>query len=567
MGNRALLAATVAAALSLGCGKATQDLSYTNPEWRSSVQASVSFPLAEQVTLRVGLGAGMTAPSPDSASLAWLEKKTNIKLESVSLAGGPSGVDASQTGGIDVSQIAGIQLGEMIRSGRLPDIVPEGSIDLNDESVRNLFVDVLEFPELTSSFRKAVAAAPRFRDGLLARLSAGDKLYSMATYNPDLIAFAGVLAYRQDIFQAKGLKTDSWQSIRRSLQELKTAYPKSYPFGGQFSTLLTLMPSWFGSGYDKNNIIYFDNDSAAWRFGPYEAQFEDMVRFLADLYKQGLMSPDIVSAREDSTSGDFSNNTMFLAPYYGPTGPYFRFDGDYGKVTPEGKWNGEGAWISSLPLPPPPSGGTAKVSTRRFSSAADGWLVYNQSKHVGEAVAMLDLLFTDEASRILGLGPVGTAWRLSGSKVELLEPYRAAYLGGGTASLSEKLKAAGIETAFPLKGLVFDFFGALGYPEDASYRYYLQHDAAVNRLGVDLYAETGLRIPTYDKDFADQRGKAVVSLQTQIESQVAKFIMGQRNLDEYGAFKEELRKMGAEQLLELFRAHATVGDPKVLAGR
>jgi len=81
----------------------------------------------------------------------------------------------------------------------------------------------------------------------------------------------------------------------------------------------------------------------------------------------------------------------------------------------------------------------------------------------------------------------------------------------------------------------------------------------VNRLGVDLYAETGLRIPVYDSEFADKRGKAVVSLQTHIESQVARFIMGQRALSEYGAFKEELGKMGADQLLELYRQRAKLG--------
>ncbi len=497
--------------------------------------------------------------------LAWLAKKTNITLEFVSLSGRPVSADPGLTGGIELGQIAAVELGEMIRSGKLPDIVAEGSIDLDDESLRKLFVDVLEFPGLTPSFRQTVAAVPRFRDSLLARLSEGDRLYSMGTYDPDRIPFAGVLAYRQDIFQARGLKTDSWQSIRRSLQELKSAYPESYPFGGRFETLLTMMPSWFGSGYDQSNVVYFDNDSAAWRFGPYEDQFEEMVRFLADLYEQGLMSPEIVTVREDFTTRDFSNNRVFMTPYIGFTGPYFTFVGDYGAVTPEGTWNGEGAWVSSLRLPPPPSGGTAKVSARRFSSAGDGWLVYNQSKHVGEALAMLDLLFTEEASRVLSLGPEGTVWRRAGSKLELLEPYRQAYREGGAAPLAEKMKAVGLDTAFPLKGFAFGFFGAFGYPENPSIRYLLRNDLAANRLGVDLYAETGLRIPHYDEEFANRRGTSVANLQTYIESQVARFIIGQRDVDEYDAFKEELGKMAADDLLQLYRERCTVADPKLLA--
>jgi putative aldouronate transport system substrate-binding protein len=562
--KKALFAGAMAVAVMAGCGQVTKDLSYVNPEWRSSVDTSVSFPLAEQVTLRVGLGAGTAAPSPDSVGLAWLEKRTNIKLEFVSLSGRPLGGDPGLTGGIELGQIAAVELGEMIRSGKLPDIVAEGSIDLDDEGLRKLFVDVLEFPQLTPNFRKVVAAVPRFRDSLLARLSEGDRLYSMGTYDPDRIPFAGVLAYRQDIFQDRGLKTDSWQSIRRSLQALKSTYPESYPFGGRFETLLTMMPSWFGSGYDPSNVVYFDNDSAAWRFGAYEDQFEEMVRFLADLYEQGLMSPEIVTVREDFTTRDFSNNRVFMTPYIGFTGPYFTFVGDYGAVTPEGTWNGEGAWVSSLRLPPPPSGGTAKVSARRFSSAGDGWLVYNQSKHVGEALAMLDLLFTEEASRAFSLGPEGTVWRRTGSRIELLEPYRQAYREGGTAPLAEKMKAAGLDTTFPLKGFAFGFFGAFGYPENPSIRYLLRNDLAANRLGVDISAETGLRIPHYDEEFTKQRVTSVTTLQTYIESQVARFIIGQRAIDEYGAFKEELGKMGADDLLQLYRERCTVGDPKVL---
>lgn len=565
--KRTMFAGVFVLPLLVGCGRAAQDLSYTNPEWRSSVSASVSFPLAEPVTLRVGLGAGMAAPPAGSAGLAWLEKETNITLEFVGLGRGPSGVDPALTGGADLGQIAAVELGEMIRSGQLPDIVAESSIDLREEELRKLFVDVLEFPGLTPNFRRVVAAAPRFRDGLLARMSSGGALYSLGTYDPERLSYAGVLAYRQDVFEARGLKTDSWQSIRGSLQELKSAYPGSYPFGGRFQTLLAMMPSWFGSGYDAAHVVYFDNDAAEWKFGPSEPQFEEMVRFLADLYAQGLLSPELVTVREDFTIRDFSNNRAFMAPYTGFTGPYFTFVGDYGEVTPEGTWNGKGAWVSSLRLPPPPSGGAAKASTRRFTPVSDGWLVYNQSKHVGEALALLDLLFTEEASRVLSLGPEGTVWRKAGSKVELVEPYRQAYREGGAAALSEKLKGAGLETAFPLKGLAFGFFSAFGYPETPSIRYLLRSDLAVNRLGVELYAENGLRIPYDDDEFTDRRVRFVTALQTQIESQVARFVVGQRSLDEYGAFKEELAKAGADDLLQLYRERCTLGDPKVILGR
>jgi hypothetical protein len=122
----------------------------------------------------------------------------------------------------------------------------------------------------------------------------------------------------------------------------------------------------------------------------------------------------------------------------------------------------------------------------------------------------------------------------------------------------------GIATDVPLNGLLFGFVEAFGQPRDAALRCFLLHDAAANRLGTDLYAETGLRIPLYDAEFRRQRRAFVIDLQTLIQSGVASFILGARDLAEYDAFKEELRNMGADRLLGLYRERCALADPQVL---
>ncbi len=542
-----LLAA--ATALLFSCEQ-REDLAFTRPDWREAVNRDVSFPLEEPLTLSVGMAQGMSAPAADNASLEWLRERTGITLEFVAIPQSPGD----------------IEFGQMIRGGRLPDIVAEARVDLDESTMHRLFVDFLEFGDLVPTYSHLLRESPAARAGALSRLTANGELLSMGTYDAGARPFAGVLAHRQDLFEEHGLSAGTWQELRESMERLKELRPDSFPLGGEFATMLRFMPSWFGSGFDPRHIVYFDVDEGEWRFGPFEEGFKDFVTFLADAFSAGLVDPDFIVADSTQVARNFAGDYVFLAPYTRPTGPNFATTAEgYGGVTDDGLWDGTGWWIAPLELPAAPAGRQRWTAPGRFSPVGPGWLVHNQGDHVGEAIALLDFLFTDEAAAVLALGPPETHWAYEGERVVLSEATRAAYDREGVTGLARYIAESGLAVGLPVRGRELDYYEAFGYPASPRIRYHLDHDIALNEACTFVMEEPGVRIPTDDQDFSSARIDVVVTLRSHIESQVANFVFGRRDLAEWDDFVEEARRMGADRLLGLYNERAVVPPRDTLA--
>lgn len=535
-----ILVAAGAVCFLVSCGGG-EDLSYTNPEWRSGVLEQVEFPLPERITLRVGVSNSGSVPGPDDARLQWLADRTNIALEFVALTDSPGDV----------------ALGEMIRAGTLPDIVPESRFRAVGEDTNHLFVNFLEFPALIPNFIDLAQADERFRNGLLSNTNADGHLISLLSYRPDSLPYAGTIAYRQDVFDDNGLAYETWEDILSSLSFLKEEYPESSPFAGRTDELLYMVPSWFGTGMTKQTLVYYNPDREEWVFGPFEPAYEEYVRFMVELNERGLFAQDAFIVREDITTRYFSNDIAFMAPYRGYTGPYFRFGGEYGDVDENGDWDGNGAWVSSMPLPKNSDGRTGWYDPEFVGPVGSGWMVYNQSDHVAEAIALLDLMYEEQTALIAELGPPGAAWGATeDTGVALLEPYREAYDAGGIGAVRSKLQESGWEGNVPLRGRYWGYYDNLGYPRMPQFSYLLNNDIGLSVPGRTLIAQPPVR-NRLSEDTRNELAGMIVNLQSHLESMVSRFIMGSRPPAEYEAFVEELREMGAERLVDAYNEELT----------
>ncbi len=529
----------------MSCGGGAEDLSFPDPEWRSKLSDNVTFPLPQPITLRVGLSSD--PPPQDSQTIEWLEAYTNIDLVFEKLLSSPGD----------------ILLGGVIRDGGMPDIMPEGRLQMGEESIRELFVDFLEFPERTPIFNNLVSANEAFRSSMLARTTANDKLYTLGSYDADKFLTDGVIAYRRDLFEKHDLAFDTWPRLIESLKFLKAEYPDSYPLGGSFESLAYHFPTWWGSGLDPDHIVYFDPDIGRWKMGLYEEEFIDSVWVLAEIAAEGLMSPDTFVMKDADLRGMFSTDTVFLAPYTGPTGPSFGYTGSgYGALGEDGEWNGEGKWIDAMPLPKGPNGDRPRFSSRFLDVADDGWLVYNQSEHVGEAVALVDFLFSTEAALVLELGPPGMVWETDGDGAALKEPFEAAYRTGWTDGLRAEIAKSGIPIGSPFAGLRPDLIGLFGVPEVERLEYYISHDMQQNLPGVDVLYHPGVRFPD-DYDFRSDRASILVSLQTEIESKIAMVVSGQKPFSILTELVDDMRKYG-DKLLDMYNTWCVIPDGDLL---
>ena len=540
--TRTIPAAVLAAALVLGCSVKTEDLSYTDPEWREKVNREVTFPLPEPVTLTMEIEGASDMNNP---SRAWLKRKTNITLRYVSIPTSPGD----------------IELGSMMRAGNLPDIISEqrlGSLLLYNE---HLFADFLEFPGLTPNFDALLAADPGFLTGTATRVNDNGTMTSPGVYDPAKIRYAGSIHYRKDLFDALDLEFSTWDELLESFRILKERFPGSYPFGISSDFVYYAAPSWFGSGLDRRNILYYDADAGEWKAGPQDPEFREYVEFFRALYTEGLAHPDMMVNRDDMSRGWFMSETIFAAPSLQASGPmYAGFFDDYGNLGPDGEWDGTGKWITSMPIPAPRSGARVTASPGLRSSVEPGWCVYTQSDHVGEAIALLDFLFTTEAALISEYGPEGILWTYGdGGEPRLIPEIKSPYNPDGTRSIEEYLRAASLTVGFPLRGLVFDDRRLLGLDLRPEYRHYVSRDVPASPIVLNPGITYG-RAP----DFGDKTADIRVSLDTAITSGVAQFISGKRPMEEYDAFVAGLDRYGLSKLLDLYReSTSTIGLEKL----
>ena len=198
---------------------------------------------------------------------------------------------------------------------------------------------------------------------------------------------------------------------------------------------------------------------------------------------------------------------------------------------------------------------TAQLST----NVQSGWLIYNQSEYVSEAIALLDFLFSEEAAVAMALGPEGIAWDSDGGTVILKSEFVDEYLYNGKQKVSDLLAEKDIDLSFPLRGLSWSFFDNLGYPQFPLFSYYIIADVANNRPGVEIPLQPGL-VLSAESDFLREKAELLIVLKTHIETQIAQFFIGGRSLSEYDDFKEELKIKGADILLQLYKDNSRMGE-------
>ena len=271
-----MAAAWLVAAAAIGLAGCSGDRSGSDAE--AGVAPAVSFPLAEPVTLTVGVPESLL---PQSARPSWevLQRRTNIRLRPVAIDG--AGAAAR-----------GTRLAELAASGGLPDLLAEGVASIDFIRQREWLVNLLERPELTPNLHRLLTEHERFRQGTHGRLLAPGELYALGVFDESDSPYLGAIAYRQDLFEARGLGAETWEDLLASLGVLQSEFPGSTPFAATRRALLFQAPSWFRSGVDDRTAAYYHPERREWRLGPLKREFEDYLRWFHRLVAEGLMASE-----------------------------------------------------------------------------------------------------------------------------------------------------------------------------------------------------------------------------------------------------------------------------------
>ncbi len=507
----------------------------------------VTLPLAEKITVDYTLAEHTTighyAFADDGhPGFIWLEEQTNIEINDIQIS--PGEIEAKY-------QV-------MLATGDLPDIFNPGAANLSKADLdafgdQGLFVNILDYAHLIPGYMKLMDEV----EPLANMVTKGGKKYGFASYNADPIPFSLTLAYREDLWEKMDLPRDTWEDLYEAFKTLKAEFPDSYPVNawqtGDRSVLLFMA----GANFNTDESIYFNHTNRDWQYGPLDAEYEYFMEYFSRLWAEGLLHPDTFTMSYDQWSQSLASHESFFTWWWSASGNWFspvtQFQlPDFG---PGKEWT-----FSALRIPSLVEGGPRARSRNTMPYGNYGYvkLISSQSEHIPEIMAFMDFLTVEKNSYSVFFGPPGEYWDIVDGKYRWLTPeIKTPYNPEGTMADHEWfLQKFGVRTSLANVAIVgIDNPRMQANMTIESDPDYTQFEVEARQYVAD--GSTPQRpepITNFTAEQADREAQLKTALDTYAQEQSILFITGKRPLSEFAAFQEEIRNLGAEELIELYKA-------------
>lgn len=485
-------------------------------------QASDSVQIVEpgSVTLRVGIQDSYYAPASLADNLPVfqeIEEKTGVKIGWEVTP--PDQFDtvmklklSSATDLPDLIQIPGPDVAtELVKYGKQGLLLPlEDLIEQHAPNIKKLFESD---PNIEKQFKSP--------DG---------HIYGLSTlnYSPQMTT----MIIRQDWLDKLSLKSpgtiDEWLTVLRAF---KTQDPNGNNkadeiplsaagginelllFGNAFG--LNLSPS--GWWADSNGKISYE-----WM----NEKLKDYLQFLNTLYTEGLLDPEFLNGKGEIEYANINNNMV---------GTVLRHLGNIPVFEGVLKESGVDSAKFVGTLPPSDASGSRYMHGNPLTSTFVA--INKNTKHPEVAIKWLDYIYaTEEGKRYMMVGLEGETYTLEDGKMVLTEAYLNPPAG------VQPGRALGAESVLP-HILLPEFFEA----------YWTAANPSIWEQANELQKYV---IPAFPQIMSSEEelsklGRIQNDIETYKNEMLAKFIVGRESLDNFGAYVEQLKKLGIEEIMAI----------------
>jgi putative aldouronate transport system substrate-binding protein len=408
------------------------------------------------------------------------------------------------------------KLAVVVASGDIPDIMASIGISTGMRyGNEGAFIDVIEHEKEMPDFAKWRRENAQ---KLLPFLSGEGKMFVYPLIELGKTEREGYF-YRKDIFEKHNIKepTDS-EEFYQVCKKLKELYPDTYPFTFRDWDMyrLNLYAPQFGAEFD----YYYDEKSDSWKYGAIEEKCKDMVVFLNRLYKDGLLTPDFLSIGTKAWVDQLSASRAFIT-----------FDWltriDFYNV-PLRKENPEFTMYYMPPWKGLPNG-EQKVGNTTFLGS--GLAVGSTTDQLDVVKKYMDWTFTDEARELLSWGEEGVTYEMVSGKKKFMH----------VSEVNELWREYGIMdngfcTRFDVDANISLSSPELAYGLTVGYKWDKEPRTVVNFL-------------PEEQEIVSITGEAINAHKLE---QIAKFIIGERNISEWNEYAKEIEDFGLDKMLDLY---------------
>lgn len=421
----------------------------------------------------------------------------------------------------------------------LPDVfgfqVKHGNF--NDYCEQGAFLPLDDYDEFLPDYNEFWNSRPENEQWMKkTRKGADGKIYYAPIYGMDRSTNIMAWLYRKDIFEKHSLKTpETIDELYEVCKKLKEIYPDSYPFciRSGFSNINVIGSSWKPNfRYDA----YYDFENEKWSYGTTESEVMlDIVTFLRKMVDEKLIPQDFFTINTNSWQELVSTERGFIMPEYQVRIDFFN------NIA---RGNNPEFTMAAM-KPPYADNGTGVAMVNKWNYDPMGFAVSNtgDAGSIANAFRYLNWFYTDEGSEIISWGKEGETFEVVDGKKRFILPnegdsakllYGFQTIGTYLRVDSEAIDASVSEE----QAATTDFILEHTYPEFDPTRY------------LSFSSAEATKISDYN-----------TTIKTFVEENIMKFVIGQRPLAEWDSFREELKSLPVDELLNIYKeAHDRVKD-------
>ena len=341
---------------------------------------------------------------------------------------------------------------------------------------------------------------------------------------------------------------DEWTTM---LTKMKAEFDVEYPlivlsigdFGSQ-----NVLPGAFDVGWE-----YYVDRNGELQYGPLQPGFRDFIAQMNAWYEAGLINPDFPSKidqqkfRSEFSTGDAG---VINATTVGGSMGYF-----YDTLKPEDN-NYRDYRLIGLPYPTV-TGEKSRFGNRDLAVHDLSASISGDVTDLDAALRLLDFGYTEEGHSLFNNGIEGLNFDYVNYK-EYKTTMDISKYGDKFPLYNEKI-TADPNYAMPIAMSQFirahyggPFLQELSYFVQFTYRED-QQQTIMNWLNSSDFSALEPRIYRTEAE-AEETANLDVDLKTYRDTELIKFITGERSMDEWDGFVAQLKKLGADRLLEIRRA-------------
>ncbi|WP_211746637.1 extracellular solute-binding protein [Paenibacillus sp. Marseille-Q4541] len=510
------LALTLFTSLLAGCG--TPKSASTGPSDTAANVSKEGFPIVEKpITLSMmGKDTGMQNWN-DMVVFDEMEKLTNIKLE---FRNAP--MDSFDT-----------KKNLVFASGDLPDMFYAAELTKAEEvnyGTQGILIPLEQLIEdYAPNIKKVLEENPDIKKSIT---TPDGHIYSLPRIDLTAVWNHGPIWYNGAYLEALGVDKlpETTEEFYTYLKRIKEEDPNGNGKADEIplvSVKIEDIRRYFEGAFGLyDEVIYTDDDNKV-RYTPMEEGYRGYLTYLNRLWEEKLLDPETFSQTDEQKKSKGKSDRVGL---FSDWHPYFTLGGEP-----------DTADKMMIPLK---SDMVDKPAYGKSTGLSTGAFAISSTNPAPEAtMRWVDYLYTYEGSTLFDKGPEGTMWKYVGENTK--EKEEVAIPGGGDR---EEFRA----TLTPNYGIVSP---GITIPE-VNLGLKTEFDEWVDKETAEKLAPIA-RVPYPNVYLTPEEQEEASRLRSDLDKYVeemeAKFITGQESLDKWDSYVEQLKKMGAERVAEIYQ--------------